>query len=124
MGILPKEQGMDLESESWIFIGFLVDQFIILLKVHTIYNIYSKYIVKDEIRFIIIFHLGLYGFKQKTILWSITKSKWIHGPRLPYMTGIEESCATLLNRSVVMIIGMTRLNGMYQTTLIFCFNLI
>ena len=57
----------------------------------------------------------MYGFKQKTILWSITKSKWIHGPRLPYMTGIEESCATLVNRSVVLIIGMTRLNGMYQT---------
>ena len=29
------------------------------------------------------------------------------------MTGIEESCATLVNRSVVMIVGMTRLDGTY-----------
>ena len=57
------------------------------------------------------FHLGIYGFIKKTILWSIKKSKWLQGPRLPFMTGIEESCATLVNRSVVMIVGMTRLDG-------------
>ena len=82
------------------------------------------HIAKDWVRFIIFFYQGLYGFKQKTILWSITKSKWIHGPRLPYMTGIEESCATLVNRSVVMIIGITRLNGKYHKKKMYPYNFI
>ena len=62
------------------------------------------------------FCLGIYGFIKTTILWSIKKSKWLQGPRLPFMTGIEESCATLVNRSVVMIVGMTRLDGRYVFT--------
>ena len=69
------------------------------------------------IRFSIIFSwifsclIGFYHFFEKTFLWSIKKNKWIAGPKLPYLKGIEESCATLLNRSVVMIIGMTRIKG-------------
>ena len=97
---------MALASELWITFGLLVDQFMFRFKVWFF-----------AIRFSIIFSwifsclIGFYHFFEKTFLWSIKKNKWIAGPKLPYLKGIEESCATLLNRSVVMIIGMTRLKG-------------
>ena len=55
--------------------------------------------------------LANYVFWPQTALWNIKKSKWINGPQLPYLRGIEDGCATLLNRTVVMFIGMTKLIG-------------
>ena len=52
---------------------------------------------------------GYYRFLKETVLWSMTKKKWIKGPRLPYLLGIEEGCMTLLNRTSILIFGMTTL---------------
>ena len=52
---------------------------------------------------------GFYKFQKETALWSITKKKWIKGPKLPFLLGIEEGCMTLLNRTSILIFGMTTL---------------
>ena len=52
---------------------------------------------------------GLFEFTDETALWSISKKRWIKGPKLPYMKGLEEGCATALNRTSVLIFGITQL---------------
>ena len=56
---------------------------------------------------------GFYEFIKESTLWSISKGKWIKGPEFPHKRGIEEGCATLLNRSVVLVIGITKLESKY-----------
>ena len=51
----------------------------------------------------------MFEFTDDTALWSISKKKWIEGPKLPYMIGLEDGCATALNRTSVIILGMTYL---------------
>ena len=52
---------------------------------------------------------GYIEYPKDTFLWSEVKRKWISGPMLPYGIGIEEGCLTLLNRTSVMVIGVTKL---------------
>ena len=52
-----------------------------------------------------------YQFSKETYLWSISKQKWINGPNLPHLLGVEEGCMTLLNKTVVMVIGFTNLES-------------
>ena len=47
-------------------------------------------------------------------MWSISKDKWLKGPEFPHKRGVEEGCATLLNRSVVLVIGITKLESKYK----------
>ena len=56
---------------------------------------------------------GFYEFIKESTLWSISKGKWIKGPEFPHKRGIEEGCATLLNQSVVLVIGITKLESKY-----------
>ena len=56
---------------------------------------------------------GFYEFIKESTLWSISKNKWIKGPEFPHKRGVEEGCATLLNRSVVLVIGITKLESKY-----------
>ena len=61
----------------------------------------------------------IYGFEtvgsyimhsRKTYLWSIDKNRWLDkSPLLPQSFGIEEGCLTLLNRTTVLIMGVTKL---------------
>ena len=51
----------------------------------------------------------MFEFNDDTALWSISKKRWLKGPKLPFMKGLEEGCATALNRSSVIIFGMTDL---------------
>ena len=51
----------------------------------------------------------MFEFTDDTALWSISKKKWIEGPKLPYMTGLEDGCAPALNTTSVIILGMTYL---------------
>ena len=47
---------------------------------------------------------------RKTYLWSIDKNRWLDkSPLLPQSFGIEEGCLTLLNRTTVLIMGVTKL---------------
>ena len=54
------------------------------------------------------FH-GYVVYPRETYLWSETKNKWLKGPDLPFGLGVEKGCLTLLNRTSVMIIGLTNL---------------
>ena len=54
---------------------------------------------------------GIFEFYKDTRLFSLTKRKWFQGPKFPTSIGIEEGCATLLDRHTVMILGMTKLFG-------------
>ena len=58
-----------------------------------------------------LFLAGFYEFYTDTRLFSLTKRKWFQGPKFPTSIGIEEGCATLLDRYTVMILGMTKLFG-------------
>ena len=58
-----------------------------------------------------LFSAGFYEFYTDTGLFSLTKRKWFQGPKFPPAIGIEEGCATLLDRYTVMIFGMTKLFG-------------
>ena len=58
-----------------------------------------------------LFSAGFYEFYRDTRLFSLTKRKWFQGPKFPTLMGIEEGCATLLDRYTVMILGMTKLFG-------------
>ena len=51
-------------------------------------------------------------YPRGTFLWSETKNKWLKGPDLPLGLGVEEGCLTLINRTSVMIIGLTSLTLM------------
>ena len=55
---------------------------------------------------------GFVEYPRDTFLWSEVKRKWISGPTLPNGIGIEEGCLTHLNRTSVMIIGVTKLKEM------------
>ena len=37
-------------------------------------------------------------FAPYSILWVIEKHKWVQGPDLPYLKGIEEGCATHIGK--------------------------
>ena len=58
-----------------------------------------------------IFLGGFYKFYTNTRLFSLTKRKWFKGPNLPDGMGVEEGCATVLDKYTVMILGMTKLIG-------------
>ena len=60
------------------------------------------------------FH-GFVVYQRGTFLWSEMKNKWLDGPDLPHGLGVEKGCLTLLNRTSVMIIGLTRLTLMEGT---------
>ena len=51
----------------------------------------------------------MFEFTDDTAIWSVSKKRWIEGPKLPYMTGFEDGCATALNRTSVIVFGMTNL---------------
>ena len=51
----------------------------------------------------------MFEFTDDTAMWSISKKRWIEGPKLPHMTGLEDGCATALNRTSVIVFGMTYL---------------
>ena len=57
------------------------------------------------------FH-GFVVYPRGTFLWSEIKNKWLEGPDLPLGLGVEKGCLTTLNRTSVMIIGLTRLTLM------------
>ena len=52
-----------------------------------------------------------YNFHKKTYLWSISKQRWINGPKLPYLLGVEEGCLTVINRTLVLVVGITPLQS-------------
>ena len=54
---------------------------------------------------------GFYEFYRDTRIFSLSKKKWLQGPEFPHLRGVEEGCATLISRHVVMIIGMTKVIG-------------
>ena len=56
---------------------------------------------------------GMFQFISDTALWSISKKRWIEGPQLPELIGLEEGCATAVDRTSVIVFGMTEL-GMYS----------
>ena len=55
----------------------------------------------------------MFQFVSDTALWSISKKRWIEGPQLPDLVGLEEGCATVMDRTSVVVFGMTEL-GMYS----------
>ena len=57
----------------------------------------------------------MFEFTDDTALWSISKKRWMKGPKLPYMTGLEDGCATALNRTSVIVFGMTYLGTLTKS---------
>ena len=54
---------------------------------------------------------GFYEFYRDTKIFSFAKRKWLQGPEFPHLRGVEEGCAIPIGRSVVMIIGISKLIG-------------
>ena len=54
-----------------------------------------------------------YNFHKKSYLWSISKHQWINGPKLPYLLGV-------INRTLVMVIGITPLQSKFKLFAILC----
>ena len=82
----------------------------------SIYHQFGKYcslfqkVNKTEDNFV--FLKGhFYKFQKETYLWSISKQKWMNGPKLPLLLGVEEGCLTVLNRTLVLVVGITHLQG-------------
>ena len=46
--------------------------------------------------------------QEKTSIWTIEKEKWIQGPKIPLFLVIDDNtfCATAINSTFVMFIGM------------------
>ena len=59
-----------------------------------------------------------YKFQKGSYLWSISKHQWINGPKLPYLLGVEEGCLTVLNRTLVLVIGITHLQSNLQLMIV------
>ena len=106
MGMKLKIFGMVQELESWIIIGWLDFQSIISLV-----NIFSLFQKVNKTEDIFVFQGHFYNFQKETYLWSISKQKWMSGPKLPLLLGVEEGCLTVLNRTLVLVVGITHLQG-------------
>ena len=54
------------------------------------------------------FKSGSWILQEKTSIWTIEKEKWIQGPKIPLDLLLDGStfCATAINSTFVMFIGM------------------
>jgi hypothetical protein len=51
-------------------------------------------------------HDGVWIPQEKTSIWTIEKEKWIQGPKVPILLLHKTFCATAINSTFVIFIGM------------------
>ena len=95
--------GILIMNFFWIIEGSIIQPF---SKIHSLKSI----ILHNDNHFsgeFVIYH-------RETYLWSLNKKRWLsESPKLPISLGVEEGCLTLLNRTTVLIVGITKLESKY-----------